>query len=232
MEAQVVEAIRAFLPALLAGAGARIGNQLADGLWSRIRSSVLGDRKAREAVTRLATNPSDERAAERLEDRLGLIFSRNPALADSVRQQLSIATYGPNSPVVFGDDSVIHYGDYVEVDLNWWERATGLTRVVVLTAILLFLAGFAIGGYQILSRFQANDVLTQAQGECVSQFPNPGFEQNDCMLRAEQQYQFGSPLFGRWVPVVGGLLFASLVLSIVAQLMHGAQDRRQRPMRR
>jgi hypothetical protein len=243
MEAQVVDAIRAFLPALFAAAAAQGGKHVADQLatgagrlatelWRRISKYVVSDPKASKAAGQLAANPGNNAAAAELEKRLAVIFDRNPALESSISQVL-IATYGNYSPAVGGNvDSIVYgnqYGDqYYDDELGWWARATGLAKVAVLAALLLFVIGFAIVGFELLQGFQVFSATDQAQRECLAKYPNPGPKQNACMIKAAQQAQADQPPFGQRLPAAFGLLFAAFVVGLVARFLPGAERRRPR----
>jgi hypothetical protein len=244
MEAQIVDAIRQFLPALLGAAavrgGTRAADELASGaglfakrLWDRIHRSVMNDRIDAPAAQQAAANPDDGPAIDVLRDRLGQILEKDPALRREV--EVVLQTQGPNSPIITGDLNQVRIRDdhrtyyYDEDDSGWWARATGPARVVVLIGILLAVIGFGIGGFQILQGFQGSDAVQQAQNECLAKFPDPGFEQSQCMVTAAQQAEVNRPPMGQWIGVAGGFLFAGFVLTLVARLLPGAEGRRGRP---
>jgi hypothetical protein len=113
-------------------------------------------------------------------------------------------------------------------ELNWWARATGPAKFVVLVGLLLGLTGLGVFGYPILQGSLDQDATRQAQNACYAEFPQPGFEQNNCILRATQGSEQKRKPTSQWTVVGGGLLFAALVLTIVARKLPGAEGPKKR----
>ncbi len=118
---------------------------------------------------------------------------------------------------------------YIDDEIGWWARARGPAKLVVILGMAVALIGFGIFGYPILAAATDQGGLQQAQKACYAKYPQPGFEQNECLIKAAQTADANRPDRSQFFQLGGALLFAGLVLTIVARLLPGASPRREEP---
>lgn len=123
------------------------------------------------------------------------------------------------------------YDVTVESELSWWTRTTGLARVAIILGLILALAGFAVFGYPIVASIGGMDDSREAEAACYAQFPEPGFEQAQCLIKVAQQSSGIQMPKSPWIEVGAGLGFAGLVLVTIAMFLPGAKPQRTRRSR-
>jgi pSer/pThr/pTyr-binding forkhead associated (FHA) protein len=116
----------------------------------------------------------------------------------------------------------------VESPYTRWERMRGPAKFVMFLGLLVAFAGFAVFGYPILAAGTDMASGDQARNACIARFPELGFEQTDCIIKAAQQSDANRPDRSQFTNLGAGLFFVGLVLTTFAYFLPGADPKKKR----
>ena len=111
--------------------------------------------------------------------------------------------------------------EYDASGLGFISRTRGFARFLIILGMLISFAGAASWGYPIVKAISSN-ADNSAIEDCQRRFPNPGFDQNECIFKAESN----TPDFEvmPWLPL-GAILALSGGIITTAGIFSVRRDR-------